>query len=70
MLCSQKEEEVTNQVLQILNGSIHSVHGKQVQVDADTICIHGDGPYVLPFAKCIYNKLEENRIQLLKPSFR
>ena len=65
---SGDEKKVIKQVLQILGGSIHSVHGKEIPVNADTICIHGDGAHALSFAKCIYTTLRENGIQLMKPS--
>ncbi len=64
------EEMVSKQVIEILDGSINSVHRKEIHVDADTICIHGDGAHALSFAKCIDKTLKENGILLLKPSFR
>jgi len=66
----ENEEKVSKQVIQILKGSINSVHGKEIHLEADTICIHGDGHHALSFAKCIYTTLEENGIQLMKPSIR
>ncbi|MEO5906440.1 MAG: 5-oxoprolinase subunit PxpA [Saprospiraceae bacterium] len=66
----EDEEEVAKQVLELLNGSITSVDVKEILVNADTICIHGDGPHAHSFAKIIYRTLEENGIQLMKTSIR
>lgn len=66
----ENEEMVSMQLVQILGGTIRSVHGKEIPVDAETICIHGDGVHALSFANCIDKTLKENGILLLKPSVR
>lgn len=66
----ENEEMVLKQVMQILDGSLISVNEKEIHVDADTICIHGDGSHAISFAKCIFETLRDHGIQLLKPSVR
>lgn len=39
-------------------GSVRTTEGNEVSVRADTICIHGDGPKALPFARLIRDRLE------------
>ena len=47
-----------NQVLQMVEqGVVTTVSGKIIQVKADTICIHGDGPHAVLFAREIYQAL-------------
>jgi UPF0271 protein len=48
-------EQVQNQVESLLHKQkLTSLSGKTIQVDADTICIHGDGKHALSFAKVIH----------------
>ena len=42
----------------VMDGSVRSVQGKDVPVRADTLCIHGDQPNALAFAKRIRDELE------------
>ncbi|EFP97510.1 5-oxoprolinase subunit PxpA [Vibrio caribbeanicus] len=45
-------ELVTDQVTQIImESSVTSISGKTLKIDADTICIHGDGDHALSIAK-------------------
>jgi UPF0271 protein len=50
------------------DGKVRSQDGVDVAVRADTICIHGDGPEALPFARMIRQRLEELGIDLKPPS--
>lgn len=45
-------------------GRVRSQEGSDVEVRADTICIHGDGPHALPFAKAIRGRLESAGIEV------
>jgi UPF0271 protein len=38
--------------------TVTTVSGKVISVKVDTLCIHGDGPHALTFAKAIYNALQ------------
>lgn len=38
--------------------------GKEISVHADTICIHGDGPHAVDFAKAIYTSLKAAAIHV------
>jgi len=42
----------------ILDGRVRAIGGDTVALEADTVCIHGDGPHALEFAKVIRNGLE------------
>jgi len=52
-------------VLQMVKeGTVESVNGKKVSIEAETICIHGDGEHAVGFAKAIYIALKENSIEI------
>lgn len=53
------------QVLELLeNGSVTSWSGKKVSLQADTICIHGDGPHAVDFAQKIHDTLKAKGISI------
>lgn len=46
------------------NGMVTTTTGEIIPVKAETICIHGDGPHVVEFAKAIFKHLRENAIKV------
>jgi len=51
----QTEEEMLVHVKNILTSiEVMSVQQKKIKISAQTICIHGDGPHALAYAKKIY----------------
>jgi len=53
------------QVLDMLKyGCVRSTGGIMVAIKADTVCIHGDGPHPLEFARAIYANLIDNDIAI------
>ncbi len=59
------EEEMLQQLLQmVLHNTVASVEGATISLDAQTICIHGDGKNAARFAKKIYETLGDNNIFL------
>jgi UPF0271 protein len=54
-------EAVKKQVMKFVKEQhVKTVTGEEIPIIADTICIHGDGPYALEFAKAIYKMLHED----------
>lgn len=52
-------EQAVSQVIQMVKeGKVLSQQGTHVSVKADTVCIHGDGPKALVFARQIRESLE------------
>lgn len=48
-------DECLAQVRQMVDEKkVTTVSGKQIPVQADTICVHGDGPHAVDFAKAIH----------------
>ncbi|MDO4997496.1 MAG: 5-oxoprolinase subunit PxpA [Neisseria sp.] len=59
------DEEAIAQVLQMAQtGTVTSVDGDTVRVQADSICLHGDGEHALEFAQRIRQVLQENGIRV------
>lgn len=52
----------------VKEGKVTSLQGKDVSIQADTICIHGDGEHALDFAKYIRKALKEANITVTKLS--
>lgn len=59
------QEQSINQVLRMINQQeVLSVEEKVVKLKADTICLHGDGPKAVDFAKLIHERLVNAGIQI------
>ncbi|MBB5325623.1 UPF0271 protein [Anoxybacillus tepidamans] len=59
------EQEAIQQVIRMVKeGKVRSQQGTDVEIQADTICIHGDGAHALTFAKKIFEKLTEEGIKI------
>lgn len=56
-LISDRDQAVRQVVRMIKEGKIMSQQGVDVPIKADTICIHGDGPHALVFARRIREQL-------------
>jgi UPF0271 protein len=53
------------QVLQMVTrGHVKALSGREVPLSAQTICLHGDGPKALPFARAIRQALEKEGIAI------
>jgi len=64
------ENAALNQVVAFaLKQEVRSVSGKIVAVDAETICVHGDGVHAVTFAKRIAEKLKSERILVKVPRY-
>jgi 5-oxoprolinase (ATP-hydrolysing) subunit A len=56
----ESTEAAVAQVLQMANqGTVTSVHGISIPIEADTICIHGDGVHAVEFAKAIHDAIKK-----------
>ena len=50
----EEVNQVILQVIDIRNGFVKTSLGQKIALTSDTICIHGDGPNALAFAKKIH----------------
>jgi UPF0271 protein len=61
-------EEAAGRVLRMLReGVVRSVEGKDVAVSAETICLHGDTPGAVEFARALRSRLEEEGVLISAP---
>ncbi|PGB02509.1 5-oxoprolinase subunit PxpA [Bacillus toyonensis] len=62
------EGEAIKQVLQMVKeGYVEAVNGEKVTVQAQTICLHGDGEKAVQFAERIYRTFELNDVSICAP---
>lgn len=65
-LIEAPEFAVQQALKMILKGSVTSINGKQIELRADTICLHGDGTHAVSFAKKISSRLKQEGIEISK----
>ncbi|GIN84251.1 UPF0271 protein YcsF [Heyndrickxia sporothermodurans] len=59
------DSESSHQVIRMVKeGVVMSVEGIEIPIQADTICIHGDGKHALEFARKVRKELEVNGISV------
>lgn len=61
---ADENEAVVRTVKAVESGSVIAVDGSCIDVDFDTICVHGDGPKALAFVKKIREALKDAGIEL------
>lgn len=61
---AQADQAVEQAVRMVKQGTVDSIDGTLIHIQADTICIHGDGPHAVNFAKEIREGLEKSSITL------
>lgn len=61
-LIKDKEQAVQQVVKMVKEGNVLSQQQIEVVLQADTVCIHGDGEHAVEFAKYIHEKLTEQQI--------
>ncbi|MED5018670.1 LamB/YcsF family protein [Paenibacillus chibensis] len=55
--------QAVGQVLQMVKkGTVTTVSGAEIQIQADTVCIHGDGAHALSFAQMLRAALREEKV--------
>lgn len=60
----QNEEDVRRQLRQLMTGSVTSVEGSPVPVQADSLCLHSDTPHAVPLARMIRHELASAGIRV------
>jgi UPF0271 protein len=63
-LIDEHEKAVRQSIRLVKEGRVRSQRGADVEVRADTICIHGDGSHALQFARLIRERLEASGIEV------
>jgi UPF0271 protein len=61
----ESENRAVEQVIRFVKeGSVKTITGEIISLQADTICLHGDGAHAVPFAKLIHARLVEEKINI------
>jgi len=64
----EDEAQSVKQALGMVEGGfVTSLSGKRVPVSADTLCLHGDQPGAVPFARAIRKAFNEREIEIAAP---
>lgn len=63
-LITNNEQSVNQVIRMVKEGRVRTVQGDDTSVQADTICIHGDGQHALEFARKIRSGLETEGIEI------
>jgi len=64
----QEEDDAVAQVLRMVReGRVRALGGRDVAVRADTVCVHGDGPHAVAFARRLHAELARAGVTLAPP---
>ena len=64
-MITDEEEAIARVVRMVTEGRVTAVTGRDVPVQADSVCIHGDGEHALAFAKRIREALTSSGVRLM-----
>lgn len=57
--------QAASQVLRMVKeGKVRTLSGEEILMKADTVCIHGDGPHAVEFARGLHALFKEERITI------
>jgi 5-oxoprolinase (ATP-hydrolysing) subunit A len=66
-MVTDEAQAIARAVRMAREGRVTAVDGTDVAVRADTICIHGDGPHAVPFARGLRAALEREDVTVRAP---
>lgn len=64
-MITDEEEAIERVVRMVKEGVVTAITGEEIEVQADSICVHGDSPQALAFVKRIRQALEEEGVRIL-----
>ncbi len=62
---TDEDVAVSRVVEMVKTGSVKSINGNVVKINADSICLHGDGIKAVDFAKRIREELQNNDVKIV-----
>lgn len=63
-MITDEEEAICRVIQMIKKGTVKAITGREIEVQADSVCMHGDSPKALAFVKKISRALQEEEIQI------
>ena len=67
-LLHDPKEAATRVVRMLREGKVRSVDGVDVNVRAETVCLHGDNPGAVEFARALRSRLEKEGVTVCAPN--
>lgn len=64
-MITNEEEAIERVVRMIKEGKVTAITGKDIEVQADSICVHGDGEKALAFVEKIRKTLVQEGIEIV-----
>ncbi|OQW31005.1 MAG: hypothetical protein A4E19_20795 [Nitrospira sp. SG-bin1] len=52
------EEQVRRQLREILSGSVTSIDGRRISLQAESLCVHADTPHAIEFVQLVRQEIE------------
>lgn len=63
-LITDDQKAIEQVIRMVKEGTVKSQQGEEIPIQANTVCIHGDGPHALLFAKQIRQSLSDSGITI------
>lgn len=63
-IISEREECLQRVLRMITEGKVIAVNGQEIELDADTVCLHGDNEKAVEFARFLAAGLKSNNIEI------
>lgn len=63
-MIENSDEAIAQVLAMIQHGTIKTSSGQEITVDVQSICLHGDGPHAVAFAKALHGCLQLNGIHI------
>lgn len=60
----EEEAAISRVVTMVKKGKVTAINGKEIEIKADSVCVHGDGAKALAFVKMIRSVLQEEGIEV------
>lgn len=63
----QTKQHIRRQLREILNGSVTSIDGQQLAIQAESLCVHMDTPQAVEFLQLIGQEIQSAGVRIAKP---
>lgn len=63
----ETEADVRRQLHRLMTGSVKSIEGLSVQIQADSLCLHADTPHAVSYARMIRQEIQSAGIHIAAP---
>ena len=63
-MITDEQEAIARVVRMVTQGKVTAVTGREMDIEAHSVCVHGDGPKALEFVQKIGRALRENGVRL------